>query len=272
MALFTIGMLVTGCSTARRQDAYDAALARAFDDHASRTERAPSSLDGPEEEFQSLRGRTEVLVFPKVSNQASMTSEETIRGFSSPIRFSITSQRLLSCRKLLEEKTSKWAHREFFGKTVDPALDCGILELKQTAPEVKAGNRRNGDSLAARIYLDSRYQVHGIEFDIYRTRGESDTTRIKWDPQDASSSGLTLFPIDIPRLDSRSGSEGALPIPEDAYVRAKMKKFKAESCTTARTYQYRDLYGNRNTVGWCDGSAWPTVIDNSRFFAITVRK
>jgi hypothetical protein len=253
---------------------YERAIDQAFQELESKTLRSPASTSRADRlaTFRKLRGRTEMIVFPKISNRGSKTELEPFQAFASPVRFAITAQRLLSCQKLLQENTSKWAHREHFPADIHSSLDCGIFELKQVAPEIKEGNRRFGDAIAARLYLDSNYHPYGIDMELHESRGKSATTSMKWNPAESPSSGLTLFPMDLPNLDIHSSSVGELPVPADAYVRNKMKKFGASSCEEARRYQYRDLYGNTTVVGWCDGAGWPTTIENSRFFAITVRK
>ncbi len=273
-ALALAAVSLSACGTTKVIGTYERAIDQAFQELETRSQRAPASASQPDRlaGFRKLRGRTEMIVFPKISNQGSKTEVEPFQAFASPVRFAITAQRLLNCQKLLQEKTDKWAHREHFPSDIHSSLDCGIFELSQVAPEIKAGNRRFGDPVAARLYLDSNYHPYGVDMELYESRGETATTSMKWNPVEASSSGLTLFPMDIPNLDAHSASIGGLPVPADAYVRNKMRKFGAASCKDARRYQYRDLYGNTTVVGWCDGASWPTTIENSRFFAITVRK
>ncbi|MEN9723514.1 MAG: hypothetical protein RJB38_1500 [Pseudomonadota bacterium] len=266
-------LAVSACATAKRHEAFDSAVTQAFNELEFRGNRSPAGalpIDRGSS-LQKLRGRTEILVFPKLSNQSAKSRGPRIRFFGSPIRFAVTAQRLVNCRKLLAQKIQDSSHQAYFGTEVDPSLDCAILEIKQIAPEIKAGNRRNGDLLAARLYLDSNYQSYGIDWEIYRGRGASDISRVKLDPSEPSSSGLSIFPIDLPHLNS-APQDAAVGIPKDPYVRSKMKRFGASGCSSAPRYQYRDTYGSKNTVSWCDGAAWPTTIDTPRYFAITVRK
>ncbi len=281
-------LAVSGCATGsgffattpvENTAALDRAVNQAFerlDELEARTpgNRLPASQPSAplKARFSKLRGRTEILVFPKVSNRAAMNAEPVVQVFGSPIRFAATAQRLLNCRKLLQENSSQWNHREAFSADLHPELDCGIFEIRQIAPQIQAGNRKAGDLLSARTYLDSNYRAHGLDIEIYRARRKADTTHLKWDELEPLSSGLTLFPIDIPHADMTVTETAALPIPSDPYVRSKLKKFRASSCSRAKQYRYRDLYGNANTVAWCDGDAWPTVIDNPRFFAVTVKR
>ncbi len=265
-SILTSALLLGACTTPR---AYQSALDRAFSELDSRAVRGVASDSrGLKPPFAKLRGRLEMLVFPKVSDLASKTSEAPLLGFSSPIRFGITAQRLLDCAKLRKEKSSKWAHREFFPEELPQGSLCAILELAQLSPKPSAGSIRRGDLKAARIYLDEAYRTHGIEFEIHEDARSTRTARVSWDSDEPSSSGLTLLPLDLPVLSRMDGVPSPLPIPTDPYVSAKARRLGARSCSSARRYDYRDLYGNLNTVSWCAGDAWPTTMENTRFFAI----
>ncbi len=261
--------LTSACAT---HTAYDSALRQAFnefDARASRTVASPGSGQTLPQ-FSRLRGRLEMLVFPKISDQASKTQDTPLLTYGAPIRFGITAQRLLECSKLRKENSTKWAHREFFPADLPSGSDCGILDVRQLDPRPSPGSIRQGDLAAARVYLDSNYRTHGIEIEIHEDSRRTRTARLRWQAGEPSSSGLTLFPIDVPVAGRMDAVDAPLPLPADPYVAAKLKKFGARQCLESRLYRYRDVYGNTTVVGWCEGDAWPSTMENHRFFAIQV--
>lgn len=278
--MFLIIMSLTGCAShevrhAVRNDAFSAAVDGAFAELDAGSRRPASDVKTMLGlDFKKLRGRLGVIVFPKISNKAEKSSRHPLRAFASPREFELVAQRLLNCQQLLKEKTKKWSHQEYFPGTIDERLECGIFRVTQSRPKLTAVDLRRDDIAEMRIYLDSDYRAYGVDIDIIVDRNNSAITNIKWDEREHLSSGLALFPIDLPnlsRLDAmtkKTTDQAQITLPDDVYVKNKLLKAGVKLCQLGHVFEYRDFYGSKQRIQWCVGNPWPATVENDRYFAV----
>ncbi|MEO5666796.1 MAG: hypothetical protein ABIR96_01925 [Bdellovibrionota bacterium] len=261
--------------------AYRQALNQAFDDLKA---RSPEGREVASEQsiaveagadFSKLRGSIEVVVFPKMSNMAEKRPGVVRTQFGRPTTYSFNVVRNLECAKLVRENTDKWAHRENF-KTAAAGQSCAILRIFQSEPKRLVANVRQGDIKETHLYLDSDYAVYGYDYEIMRSNRESEVVHVGTDEAVASgSSGLGMIPLDLPPSNSALSvvaDNQPLHVSSDAFVNRKLQELRVSpSCSRAKKILYKDTFGQRNEVQWCQGDVWPTVVENARFVAVLKR-
>lgn len=235
----------------------------------------------------------EVYVYPKISAQTfkHAGSEVFDKGYllGKPQTFQVSVIANLPCKRFVEDKSNlfkKYNVKEIFDKNLESTeKKCAILEM--TSLKMKKANAdliRRGDILKYRVFIDNEWKTYGYEIDELTGQVKNTVTRkIKFDSQYSGSSGLSMFPIDLPILSQNDEAEPAEKVGD---LSAEIKKiegfddfalhqlaeekrnFKLQSCKGVKL-KYRDYYGQSVEVGVCDRSPWPDYINNSRFVAIT---
>jgi|GEM_PF-2647647 len=287
LSLLALSLFTGACSHnsghVTGEAAYNNALDKAFTELAMRrggeegreVASDESVSDRAGADFSKLRGSIEVVVFPKLSNGTEKREGKIHVNIGRPITYTLNIQRNLKCAQLVRENTDKWSHKQFFADA-DTDLDCAILRVFQSAPEKKTANVRRGDIKEARLYIDSQYGVHGLDYEIMRTKRDSETVRVKTDVDSTEgSSGLGLLPIDLPPVNSaeaRIENNKVITLSKDAYLQRKIRELGVSlSCTTGTQAEYKDYFGNINRTQWCRGDVWPTVVENANMIAILKR-
>ena len=97
------------------------------------------------------------------------------------------------------------------------------------------------------------------------------------DPTDHFDSGFSVFPIDIPNflsLDVKKNwkkvSEGAVEVPNHPFIKSQMKRLNVRHVMCEEGYKthFKDFFGRKVKIGWCEGDAWPTTMETRRYFAV----
>lgn len=235
---------------------------------------------------KDLDGSWELTVFPKVAASSEKSEANTIE-FGRPYKFEFTAQRRFqACKSLYKEiSTSKKWHAAFFDSVKnDTNLKCAIIRVSMKND--KPVNRSVDDVAEVRMYIDDMYRAYGTDIDTYKSDlREINTNFVPYERHESISSGLGSFPIDLPNLLSLASyaeksardtkfEDAQLALPSDKYVSHKLEQSMPDLCKNKVAYNlsYRDYYGSKVKVGWCKGDAWPTTIDNRKFFAVTTRK
>lgn len=263
--------------------AYNQALDQAFHELEAKNNLAEgrelasdqSVADLAGAEFSKLRGSIEVVVFPKLSNGTEKRNEPLRVNIGSPITYTFNVQRNLNCKQLKNENSAQWSHQQFFAD-VDADLDCAILRVFQSAPQKKVANARRGDVKELRLYVDSDYGVYGFDYDLMRSRRDSEVVRVKTDARSTpGSSGLGLFPVDLPPVNSaeaRVQTARPIQVSKDAYVNRKLRELGVTlSCSNGTHAEYKDVYGTVHRTQWCRGDVWPTIVENANMIAVLKR-
>jgi hypothetical protein len=281
LALTALGSCASRDRSEVGTQAYNQALSRAFDEMKARSpdgrdlasEQSLAALAGAD--LSKLRGSIEVVVFPKFSSLGDKNASAVHVDFGRPTTYTFNVVRNLACQKLVKENSAKWAHRDNF-KDASADLDCAILRVVQSEPKRLVANVRQGDIKEAHLYLDSEYSVYGFDYEIMRTRRDSEVVHVKTDATAASgSSGLGMLPIDLPPSNPALAvvsDDQPVRASADAFVTRKLQELKVSfSCARGKRISYKDSYGQRNTTQWCKGDVWPTVVENDRFVAVLKR-
>ncbi len=285
---------------------------RELREYQQQSRRTPSSVELARElaevssKLKTLKSY-EYLVFPKMvdiaeksnvglvdskavsrmSDQERREFFDSLDNFGAPLTYAFSVQRNLSCASLKKEK-SKFASDQFFADFKgDPSLNCLIVRGFQKEPDVKKGNIRKDDLLEVQLYFDEQLKPYGQVNSLasgkrvnFQTGSGIRSVGLKLSSEDHLSSGLFLLPIDYPnfkgaRKDVNANwtkSKGALSIPEDRYVQAKIEKFVDRAlCDQGHHTQYRTNYGQNVRIGWCKGDSLPTTIQTDTYFAVLKR-
>ena len=306
---------------AKADDAFSRAVLadaeeRAFDrlenlEKAQKRLRTPASEGGFQAELEADLGNSvkgfEVWVFPKVSNIAKKTRAPMKVVLKKPVGFKFSSPIWISCGEIGKFQNAKYVHQKVFPADLDPKGRCGVIVVKRSAhgtTESYSLNPKNfamGDIVEMRVYIDSHYRGYAMEiltFTGERVSGRNDYKQelaarlLPLDPNTPISSGLTLFPVDLPVLAFSEKSSARVDLqdlidsdrvlvqsavvsaPNDKKINDQVggssgpKRFVACGKDRGFRFEYADLYGNKNTVGWCKGDFWPSVIENNRFVAV----
>lgn len=237
-------------------------------------------------------GKFKVFVFPKISDFALKSNQQSEPLFKNdvdekmsllgkPEEFEVSTVAENPCFQFISNKLfAKLNAKEYFDAELGANKNrrCAILEI--TSLKIQKANRsliRRDDLLRTRIYLDDSYHVHGYEVEKFLNGQNTRMIKIKGDGQQSSSSGVTLFPIDIPNLDlfqTPSAKSGVVPVTSkiDAFGIRQVQKmsggFNPKNCQGFQV-NYVDHYGQNVEVGWCSGMPFPQYMENNRFIAIT---
>jgi len=222
-------------------------------------------------------GKFEVYVFPKISEQNHKFAKGVDVYLGKPRAFEVSIIAENPCKQFI--KGNLFASLK--PATVFPAVlaegnrRCAILEVtdKSLRTADRARLKRN-DVLLTRLFLDDEYQAHGIDRVLYETASQDRTVRALSE-NGRVSSGLSLFPVDLPPASAMFTE--SYPTQEfnqlDGIAVHQIRKrhnraFAPTSCRGG-VMNYKDDYGSHVKLGWCSGLPWPTYIDNARFFSVT---
>lgn len=279
---------------------YETALDDAFNELDSNSSRGMASMnDSMKELGLDLKNINsfEMLVFPKIidhhvkrgkpvaldqSKIKSMSRQERKEYFESKMTYYepyVYNFKVLAkgkCRKL--KKRKKYHTNKFFGgDTFRKGQRCFVVEGRKKRPKFFGkffAEIKKEDLLAVRLYLDDQFRPHGQALDIAVKSGMKKfrTVNLKNDSSENSSSGLSLFPVDLPNLSINqvnSVQSGAVRLPRNLFVIFKIKsQVKTPICSKGYQLDFKDIYGSSIMVDWCKGNNWPTTINTNRFFAI----
>jgi hypothetical protein len=273
---------LAACSTASRHAPGDSPLDHAVDLALAEmrdAERLPAS-DGDlgatiRPDFKGLRRELKVVVLPKVSNQTEKTRAPLTERYGEPLVYTFHARRLVACKSLVGEKINGSPHAELFAPNgaAAPAGDCAILEVKRTRPELRPAQYRH-DVISETLYLDSSYRAYGLDTRIGHDRKDIERATLRLSPGEALSSGLSLFPVDLPSPAqvSRARRVPAQLPPEvlaDEAARAHLSREGAQlGCGEGFEINYRDAFGSPVRVLWCAGARWPSLVETRRFLAV----
>lgn len=284
--------LVWGCAS---KPPYERGLDQAFSQIENQTKRTIA------EESQRVDVNNlsdfKMLVFPKdigihrkrgkqntydsnmLSSLSDSEQEEFIQSktvYYNPLTFNFKVLLKGDCGSLSKSK----AHNSFMfyrDHKFDPKTKCMVLEVKKERPKFFGKFVKDilrDDVIKKRIFLDEYLRPYGVSVDIAVKSGREKyrTRNIKNNPFDNSSSGLSLFPIDIPNLKGGETSmkeENGSLLPKNLFLIFNVKSMvKSPLCEKANIYEFRDIYGSKIRSGWCKQQNWPSTIETNRFFAI----
>jgi hypothetical protein len=292
--------------------AYNYELNKAFSEADARNNMRTLASGGAkallDADFSKLRGSWNMVVFPKMNDMTEMeatTPDEekalaTEALYDRPQEYRFSVQMNSGCAALLTkvgpgkdaQGRQKFYHREYFNpahvadvKSIEDlkGRSCAILSVGRingfgnkhpNAPYLNPAQWHPDDVIALKLYLDSDYRAHGMDVESATGKRESAIRNLRLNPTEPLSSGLLAFPVDLPALAVMPTSNADVEIPRDPYVQNKIKKMGIDTkCAKGSyTFHYKDVYGGPIAVTWCKGGAWPTAIENNRFFAIVDRK
>lgn len=262
----------------------DRAEASALSEMNRNIGRAPASLSGPvNAEFDKLQGSFEMVVFAKNSNIIERNDNEEVLKFGNPIIYRFSTERLVDCNKLMKEKINSRNHQTYFATLTNEevnSLKCAIIAVR-TKEKMLRANMKRDDIIEVRLYIDSTYRVHGLDWDIVADDSKNIVTRlVKHSPSSPLSSGISGMPIDLPTMSMMETYSTLQPIsvPKDSNLEKKMKEFKISVPDEVQIIEYKrnfydpalsfvDEFGQEGIIGWGDGSSWPTFIENESFLA-----
>lgn len=283
-------------STPDQSATYQHELDKAFAELDRQAPRKPAQV-APTFEFAALNrispGKFKVFVFPKLRQFASKSNEDAEALFKNeaeekasrlgrPEEFEVTAVAENPCHQFISGGLfSKLNAKDYFDNSLgkNHAHRCAILEV--TSLKMKNANRslvRRDDLLRTRLYLDDAYRVHGYETEKFIDSQTTQMIRVKAEGAQSATSGLTLFPIDIPQLSlfrSNAVKNATIDIRNkiDTFAVNQIRKklmgsFIPVSCAGFQA-NYTDYYGSKVEVGWCEGLPFPQYMENDRFLAIT---
>ncbi len=292
LSAFASLLLAWGCAT---HSPYQVGLEKAFAELENKTERTVakkvSGIDVQKlEDFK-------MVVFPKAidlhmkygkntgidtTGLSGMNEKEVDEYIDSktvyhkPLTFNFRVLKKGKCMTLSKEK--KYATHLFFGgEQFDSSLQCMVLEVKKEAPKF-FGKRilelKKDDILKVRLYLDEYLRPYGqsIDFAVELGRKRYRTENIKIDSSENISSGLSLYPIDLPNFKNSSVVEvgqDSVPLPRNLFLIFNVKSMvQTPICSKAKRIEHKDILGSVIESSWCEEQNWPTTIETNRFFAV----
>jgi hypothetical protein len=253
--------------------------------------------------FSDLRGKNksfEIYVFSKMNNKAVKTNESPLEVYlSKPIRMSVKVPYASGCAFLMSNFKDFRAAQYFPANYADnKGLNCAVIEITNSrVAELNRPLLRDGDELKKRIYIDDQYRVFGVETDYYsgqEGRLVLATSGQKFDGNSSTTAGIGFIPAEMPSaisiektalkkvsevFDSSMSSAKELSYNYSSdktvidaialkQIQRLNKAFKAPNCEF-REINYQDNLGRSNRMYWCQGAAWPSVVDSGNFVAVT---
>lgn len=292
------------------QSAYDRALAQAADDlelsafgDIAPSEEIASMLaqdTSTYSTFQKLRKRHSALFFvvdrgQKDLYRRSASASDPIPDsapvpvYSVPIEYAFNANLLVSCKNFLAEPGFKDLNKQFFAsipETEDKAkLYCASIRFDLV--DDKRSTRDKGDVANINLYVDSKYRSYGL--DLFRYIDKSQTSKVSFqlDSNDSVSSRMDFVPYDLPNLYAVSrmvAKKKNVPTakmvnqvspPGDTYVARVLAKRGIQICPHGKAVvmTYDEKFGvGTQTVTWCQGDAWPSVVQNEHYLIVLAQK
>lgn len=289
--LWALAVLLSGCSTFTPSSLWDphknaatkASHKEVIEELNSQKERRPASIMSELNlNFGDLRrlspAKFEVYVFPKISSQT-MREEMALEEYLGPPRlFEVSIIAVGPCKQfIVEGHFSKYKPNEAFPVNLaDADRQCGIMEISdRKLATVDKALLKQDDQLVVRLFIDDSYKVHATDHVIFETRNQNRVVR-RVSEEEGIASGLSYFPMDLPASNARAtkaelGKQFSKKL-DGVSVHQIQKKyarsFSAPHCDGV-VFSSKDPLGGASTVGWCQGTPWPTYLENSRFFSVT---
>jgi hypothetical protein len=287
-------------------NAYQAAIDQAFSELKQKNaslKTAASSEGGAstfKKRFSLLPAHFDMVVFPKHTNvakdfgrkpaasanspsiaQAMGMTKDELRSYSSDSEFETPRLFHFEVVKQLDCKQAPFHGKVSATKDSAPTLQCAKISitpgrrvLRGQALEANPARAKLNELVQVDVYIDSQFRTHAVDYRTTSTLGPGGTPQIttehrllKWNRRISLTSGLTTFPIDLPNI-YQAVQKGAVHGIDDAFVKTQLQSLNFEACASDSSYQYKDLYGNRDRVSWCEAHGWPSVIENNRFLAV----
>jgi hypothetical protein len=269
------------------------AFAEAAERAADTKNRQPASGTELAQLARLVPGKFKIYVFPKLKSLAEKNlgddhalfrsaDEEHFSRLGQPQEYEVSTIAISPCHQFISGNLfAKLGAKEYFAAELNEnkARQCAIVEV--TSLKIKNANRaliRRDDLLRTRLFLDDSYVLHGYDLERYVDGQNTKVTRVRIATKEASTSGLTQFPVDIPTLAILGGSlsskiqvDTSRKIDRLAINQVRnrfMRSFIAPSCSGVVS-KYTDYFGSKVETGWCNGSPFPQYMENSRFVAIT---
>ncbi|GEM_PF-1791624 len=237
------------------------------------------------ESFRNLKPKQfEVYIIPKVQSMNAKESREIPTYWGPPAAFEISPVGVAPCHEFTHKNLFA---NELQAKSVfenrnsqDKKELCAIIEVIDLSLAKQNKNQLHfGDTLGARIFIDDTYSLWATDWITYNRYSDPQISRLLSNGNIASSSGMSLLPIDMPNFNLMNwGSEplqsiSALRVGLDETaikgIQKKFnKKFSLASCHGHET-TYNDAFGNPVRVGWCPNQPWPLYTENSHFISVT---
>ncbi len=250
--------------------------------NSSHSLRGPAGDNFLNESFDRLKymspGKFEIYVFPKFS---SMTSKENGDEdyLGPPKLFEVSLLAVNTCDQFINFGLfKKFRPQDIFPASLgeNKKRHCAILEIEnKSLTSMNKSLLKQDDQLVVRIFIDDNYQTYGVDQINYQSRGDFKIIR-RIAENESLTAGLSFFPMDLPI--ERSIQENVSP-PENFdhlldgvaifQIRNKYSKnFQSTRCN-GKVYRHKDPFGGIVQIGWCQGFAWPTYLENSRYFSVT---
>lgn len=247
--------------------------------------RVPASDKFLSQSFDRLKyfspGKFEIYVFPKISSLNSK-DEENETHLGSPRLFETSILGVSPCHKFIEDDLfKKYRPVDIFPIELakDRTRNCAIIEIEnKSLTGISKSLLKQDDQLVVRLFIDDQFVIHGVDQINYLSRGDFRIIR-RIIEKEETTAGLSFFPMDLPI--SKSIIENTEP---SDYFRQMLdpiaifqiqnrysKDFKRSECS-GKIYRHNDPFGGVVEIGWCNGAAWPTYLENSRYFSVTSQK
>jgi hypothetical protein len=289
--LFLSIFLIASCSTLPKQsfnpnknDATKFAHQQTIEVLNKSDKREPASpiieLNAKLQSLQKLSpAKFEVYVFPKVNSKINKDLKQDEEYLTQPKVFEISIVAVNPCRQFIHKSLfSKLNPKQVFPESlgVDDSRHCAILEvLDKNLAQINKSLLKADDQLAQRLFIDDEYTVYAIDHTIFESTNKFRMIR-RIIEEDDFGSGLSLFPIDLPKKDaitkevqlSKSYAKKLDSIALYQIQNRYNKNFASPNCLGVQ-FTSIDPLGGSSDVGWCKSMPWPSFSDNSRFFSVT---
>lgn len=253
-------------------------------------------------DFNKLRpGKFEIYVFPKIKTTSyKEVPDDTGVLLGKPQVAEVSILANTTCDAFLNRGAfAKLRPASYFARQLgqDKKNTCAIVEVtSRTMKDLNKSLLREGDVFAKRIYLDSSYNVYGIETDFYSRSAKQNennmkTVGLKLEAGSHSTSGLDFLPVDLPALSrvdalnqvvtnqvfSATAGSGNFTFKSNGTVVDRLairqisrlnKNFSPPKCSL-RKISYKDHFRKSVEMYWCEGQPWPAVVDSLQFVAVT---
>lgn len=282
LPIYLVFLLALGCSTPRP---FQSGVDSAFSDLSK---RGPSSEDQIKGVELSEGQKFKMIVFPKVRDffmkfETPVSEKENEDQsyyqskmlYHNPRSFEFTVLKKGNCKILVKEKKNNL--NLFFEGIEDNDLTCFVVEVKKEFPSFFGKiikELKTNDVLKVRLYMDEYFRPYGQSIDYAQELGREPlrTSNFRIDPSENFTSGLNLFPIDLPNLlgnRKKVVSEGTVRIPNNLFLTFKIKSMvHTPICTEGEQYDFKSIFGQQVKVGRCQTNFWPSSIETNNFYAI----
>jgi hypothetical protein len=224
-------------------------------------------------------GKFEVYVFPKMNSQNRKSKEADEVYLGRPQVFEVSLIAENPCKQFITQRlfAQLKAGQAFPVALASTSKRCAVIEFTDKKLKTRGkGDLKLNDVLVTRLFLDEDYKVYSVDRDIYESTGKTKTVRMLNVDSLDSTSGLSLFPIDLPiqkisfelKNPKASFEKNLDGIAVYQIQKHHNRKFQVPDCSGG-VMKFKDELGSPVTLGWCQNMPWPSFSENSRFLSVT---